>query len=150
MLINHKRHLHTHPISLWSPKKLNPTESTERPSIRSSFTLLAVMALTASIPPPISLSLVSYTHTHTHTHTQCLHGPMFHMVAPTQRTINSFTEQPLYGRCCIFIISPNLQNKPLAHDGRYYEEKKRMYIYVWLGHFAVQQKLKEQCKSTIL
>ena len=36
--------------------------------------------------------------------------------------------------------------------------KKRMcvcvyvytHIYVWLGHFAVQQKLTEQCKATII
>ena len=28
-------------------------------------------------------------------------------------------------------------------------KKKRMYIYVCLSHFAVQQKLKEHCKSTI-
>ena len=27
---------------------------------------------------------------------------------------------------------------------------KKMYIYVHLGHFAVQQKLKEHCKSTII
>ena len=28
-------------------------------------------------------------------------------------------------------------------------KKKRMYINVYLGHFAVQQKLTEHCKSTI-
>ena len=28
--------------------------------------------------------------------------------------------------------------------------KKKEYVYVWLGHFAVQQKLKEHGKSTIL
>ena len=30
--------------------------------------------------------------------------------------------------------------------------RKRMYvyIYVWLGHFAIQQKLTEYCKSTII
>ena len=28
--------------------------------------------------------------------------------------------------------------------------KKRMYMDVWLGQFAVQQKLTEQCKSTII
>ena len=27
--------------------------------------------------------------------------------------------------------------------------KKRMYMDAWLGHFAVQQKLTEDCKSTI-
>ena len=27
--------------------------------------------------------------------------------------------------------------------------RKRMDIYVWLGHYAVQQTLTEQCKSTI-
>ena len=25
-----------------------------------------------------------------------------------------------------------------------------MFLYVWLGHFAVQQKLTEHCKSTII
>ena len=28
--------------------------------------------------------------------------------------------------------------------------KKRMYIYVWLGQFAIQQKLKKHCKQTTL
>ena len=28
--------------------------------------------------------------------------------------------------------------------------RKRMYIYVWLGHFAVQLKLAQHCRSTIL
>ena len=28
--------------------------------------------------------------------------------------------------------------------------RKRIYIYVQLGHFAVQQKMKEHCKSTII
>jgi len=28
--------------------------------------------------------------------------------------------------------------------------RKRIYIYVWLGHFAVQYKLIEHCKSTIM
>ena len=27
--------------------------------------------------------------------------------------------------------------------------RKRMYIYAWLGHFGVQQKSTEHCKSTI-
>ena len=30
------------------------------------------------------------------------------------------------------------------------DTRKRMYICVWLGHFAVQQKFTEHCKSTIL
>ena len=29
-------------------------------------------------------------------------------------------------------------------------EKERMYVYVWPVHFAVHQKLKQHCKSTIL
>ena len=28
--------------------------------------------------------------------------------------------------------------------------KKRMYVNIWLGHFAVQQKLTEHCESTII
>ena len=28
-------------------------------------------------------------------------------------------------------------------------EKKNVYLYICLGHFAVQQTLTEQCKSTI-
>ena len=28
--------------------------------------------------------------------------------------------------------------------------KEYIYIYVWLGQFAVQQKLTQHCKSTIL
>ena len=30
------------------------------------------------------------------------------------------------------------------------EKEKKKAMYGWLGHFAVQQKLKEHCKSTIL
>ena len=30
------------------------------------------------------------------------------------------------------------------------KKKKRMYIYVWLGYFIVQQKLKKRCKSSTL
>ena len=37
----------------------------------------------------------------------------------------------------------------MEHDGRYYE-KENVYIYVYLGHFAVQQKLTEHHKSTII
>ena len=36
----------------------------------------------------------------------------------------------------------------INHNGKEY--KKRMYIYVQLNHFAVQQKLTQHCKSTIL
>ena len=35
----------------------------------------------------------------------------------------------------------------LEHNGKI---KKKECVYVWLCHFAVQQKLKEHCKSTIL
>ena len=28
--------------------------------------------------------------------------------------------------------------------------RKRIYIYLWLGHFAVQQKLTEYCEATII
>ena len=28
-------------------------------------------------------------------------------------------------------------------------KRKRMCTYVWCGHFAVQQRLTDQCKSTI-
>ena len=37
-----------------------------------------------------------------------------------------------------------VQSLGLGHDGRKYEKKE------WLGRFAVQQKLTEQCKSTVL
>ena len=30
------------------------------------------------------------------------------------------------------------------------KKKKRMCMYGWLGHFAIQQKLKEHCKSPII
>ena len=51
----------------------------------------------------------------------------------------------------------------IEHNGRQYEKKNiyiylplcsiardRIYIYIWLGHFAVQQKLAQHCKSNIL
>jgi len=41
------------------------------------------------------------------------------------------------------------QSLGLEHDGRQYD-KKCIYVYVWLDHFAVQKKLKEHCKSTSL
>ena len=28
--------------------------------------------------------------------------------------------------------------------------RKRMYVYVWLGHFALEQKLIQHCKSTVI
>ena len=30
------------------------------------------------------------------------------------------------------------------------EKEHYIYIYIWLNHFAVQQKLTQHCKSTIL
>ena len=30
------------------------------------------------------------------------------------------------------------------------KKKTQIYVYVWLGHFAIQQKLKEPCKLTTL
>ena len=39
-----------------------------------------------------------------------------------------------------------MQNKSDLEDN----VRKRMYVYVGLGHFAVQQKLTEHCKSTII
>ena len=40
-----------------------------------------------------------------------------------------------------------VQSLGVEHDGRHYE---KMYIKAWLGHYAVQQKLIQHCKSTIL
>ena len=40
-----------------------------------------------------------------------------------------------------------VQSLELEQDGRQYI--KKMYMYVWLGHFAVLQKLTIHCKSTI-
>ena len=41
---------------------------------------------------------------------------------------------------------------PITWDGTWWRRmwEKRMYIYVWLGHFAVQQKLTEHCKSAVV
>ena len=41
-----------------------------------------------------------------------------------------------------------IQPLGIDHDGRQYE--KKMYIYVGLGHSAVQQKWTQHCKSTII
>ena len=40
-----------------------------------------------------------------------------------------------------------IQSSGIDHDGR--EMEKRMYAHVWLGHFAVQQKFAQHCKSPI-
>ena len=37
----------------------------------------------------------------------------------------------------------------MEHDGGYCE-KKNIYIYMYMSHFAVQHKLAEHCKSTII
>ena len=41
-----------------------------------------------------------------------------------------------------------IQDPVINHNGKEY--KKRMYICVKLSHLAVQQKLTQRCKSTIL
>ena len=43
----------------------------------------------------------------------------------------------------------------MEYDGGSCEKKNvcvyiYLYVYVWLGHFVVQQKLTEHCKSTII
>ena len=40
----------------------------------------------------------------------------------------------------------NLLGQNMTEDS----SRKRMYIYIWLGHYAVQQKLTQCCKSTII
>ena len=49
--------------------------------------------------------------------------------------------------CCIAqgTISSHLRWKMMED-----KERKRMYTYVWLGHFAVQQKVTEHCQSTMI
>ena len=42
-----------------------------------------------------------------------------------------------------YIQYPEIKN----HNGKDY--KKNVYIYVYLNHFAAQQKLTQHCKSTI-
>ena len=42
-----------------------------------------------------------------------------------------------------------IQSFRIDHDGREYEKKEWIYIYIWLGHFAVQKKLAHCCSSTI-
>ena len=39
---------------------------------------------------------------------------------------------------------------PLGQNMMEDNTRKGMYMYVWLGHFAVQQKLAQHCKSTII
>ena len=41
------------------------------------------------------------------------------------------------------------QSLGIEHDGRQYE-KKNVDVYVWLGHYAVQEKLTQHCKSTLI
>ena len=44
-----------------------------------------------------------------------------------------------------------IQSLGMEHDGREYEKKNvYIYIYVWLGHYDVQQKLTKHCKSATL
>ena len=42
-----------------------------------------------------------------------------------------------------------IQSPGRDQDGKI-KVKKRMYIYVWLSHFAAQQELAQHCKSAIL
>ena len=42
-----------------------------------------------------------------------------------------------------------IQSLGIEHDGRKYE-KKNVYIHVWQDYYAIQQKLTQHCKSTIL
>ena len=47
---------------------------------------------------------------------------------------------------------PTVQHRELylvSWDRPWWKIRKRMYIYVWLGHFAIEQKLAQHCKSTI-
>ena len=39
-----------------------------------------------------------------------------------------------------------IQSLEIDHDGRWYEKKNS----IWLGHYPVQQKLAQNCKSTVL
>ena len=41
-----------------------------------------------------------------------------------------------------------IQSLVAEHDGGWFE-KKNLYIYVWLGHYALQQKLTQHYKSAI-
>ena len=41
-----------------------------------------------------------------------------------------------------------IQSLEIDHDGRQYEKKECIYMYDWVT--AVQQKLAQHCKSTIL
>ena len=50
--------------------------------------------------------------------------------------------------CCIAQGTVSSQSLAMEHDED--NVRKRMYVYVWLGYFAVQQKLTEHCKSTII
>ena len=45
-----------------------------------------------------------------------------------------------------------IQSLGIEHDGRQYEKQKCIYVCVciWLGRYAVQQKLAQHCKSTTL
>ena len=44
-----------------------------------------------------------------------------------------------------------IQSLGTEHDGREYEKKNVcVHACVWLGHNAIQQKLTQYCKSTIL
>ena len=53
------------------------------------------------------------------------------------------------GPCCVEQgTMSSLLDQNMMEDSM--KKKKRMYICVWLGHFAVQPKLKEHCKSTII
>ena len=44
-----------------------------------------------------------------------------------------------------------IQSLGIECDGKYYEKKECIYMYMcMLGHYAVQQKLTEHCKSTMI
>ena len=71
--------------------------------------------------------------------------------------------EQIYHGVLLYITGNYIQSVVMEHDGRQYEKKKvymyththtrthtYLYRYIQLGRFAVQQKLTDYCKSTII
>ena len=56
---------------------------------------------------------------------------------------------PVNNKVLLYSIGDYIQYPEINHNGKEYKKRIYMYIYIWLNHFAVQQKSTQHCKSTI-
>ena len=62
------------------------------------------------------------------------------------------TDSDCWRSAWVLTLQPLIHNMAVQRtpSSRYEKKNICVYIYIWLGHLAVQQKLTQHCKSTIL